>query len=156
MTSRQPSFSRMALYNAEELLPPPKAMFRITTAQSVVRGLHGADIVAQHGVCVRTPVVRPTSSTIKVWETPEGVWWQDQLATTLSTPDHSINCFALQHDILAIANVQITNTLGVAIAQQLDSWIPGKLEGTRNRPLFRIADQHSSALLLFRSVWLLM
>lgn len=120
----------MALYTAEELLPPPKAMFRITTPRSPQRGLHGADIVAQHGLCVRIPLVREVTPSIKVWETTEGAWWQDELAVALSTQDYSVNCFALQHNTLAIANAANTKTLGVAIAQQIDAWIPGKFEGT--------------------------
>ena len=54
----------------------------------------------------------------------------------------------MQHDTLAIANAEITNTIGVAIAQQLDSWIPGKFEGTQKlsgHPFFRTAESFTFA-----------
>ena len=101
----------MALYNAEQLIPPPKAMYKITTAQTPVRGEHGADIVAQHGLCVDLPLMRPISPSIKVWETAEGVWWQDILARAVSKRNYSVNCFALQHDTLALATHRTQPTL---------------------------------------------
>ena len=113
--------SSTKLYSREVITSPPEALYRLTTVGSPVRGVYGADIVAQHGLRVNLPL-RSYKPSIEVWETEEGEWWQDEVARDLSTEQYSIACYAFEHNTKSLANSRTTFNIARAIAQQL--WVP--------------------------------
>ena len=122
------------MYERQQLLPHPRALFAIKTGGSPVRGRNGADIFAQHGLKVNIPALRPVTPGIEVWETEDGHWWLEDLARELSTPEYSIANFAAEHGPQGFANNENTKTLGIAIAQQFITSNRPAHEGEHRKP----------------------
>ena len=122
------------MYDRQQLLPHSPALFRITTADSPVRGRTGADIFAHHGLEVNIPALRPITPGIEVWETEDGHGWLEDSARELSTPEYSIANFAAECGNMAHADNESTESLGLAMAQQFIIANKPAHQGTRRKP----------------------